>query len=281
MTVVAKDISRKGDKFTVENFQIVNGCQTSNILFECRDYIDSVKVPLRLIASTDDTFVSSIIIGTNKQNEVKDDQFWALKPFLKDLEEFGKNQEQDEVIFLERRENQYRNSAVERTRIVKPAELMKCVVAMFLYQPNRAARDWRGIRKDYEDKIFLKGHGVEPYHLASLANYKFNFIVRNKRIDRSLKIYQYYSHYALGAIACGNKDLFSLSNPHFNNACMKIREVISNEAKFIDHVLNVEHLLKKLIDVRNVDTREQLRDTLRSESFDRDFKNLLKKEFNL
>lgn len=66
VTVVAKYINRKGDKFTIENYQIVNGCQTCNILFECRDEVDSVNVPLRLIASTDEEFVSSIIIGTNK-----------------------------------------------------------------------------------------------------------------------------------------------------------------------------------------------------------------------
>ncbi|MDZ7769917.1 MAG: AIPR family protein [Woeseiaceae bacterium] len=118
-------------------------------------------------------FVSSIIIGTNKQNEVKEEQFWALRPFMKDLEEYCKQQNADEKIFLERRENQYRDESVERTRIVKPSDLLKCVVAMYLYFPNRAARDWRGIRRDFEDNIFQAEHGVEPYHLACLGSYKF------------------------------------------------------------------------------------------------------------
>lgn len=32
ITIVAKSVSRKGDSFTLEDFQIVNGCQTTNIL---------------------------------------------------------------------------------------------------------------------------------------------------------------------------------------------------------------------------------------------------------
>lgn len=31
ITVVSKSIDRKGDTFTIEDYQIVNGCQTTNI----------------------------------------------------------------------------------------------------------------------------------------------------------------------------------------------------------------------------------------------------------
>jgi hypothetical protein len=86
VTVVAKEVNRKGDKFQLEDYQIVNGCQTYNILFQAGEGLENVNVPIRLIVSNDPEFVSTIIIGTNRQNEVKDDQFWALKPFMKDLE---------------------------------------------------------------------------------------------------------------------------------------------------------------------------------------------------
>ena len=127
VTVVARNISRKSNTFCLEDYQIVNGCQTTNILFLARDRIDGVNVPLRLIGSKDSDFVSTIIVGTNKQNEVKDDQFWALLPFMKDLEEYCRAQSDDKLILIERRENQYRNVKAERTRIFKPAELMKAI----------------------------------------------------------------------------------------------------------------------------------------------------------
>lgn len=75
VTVVAKEIRRTGNAFSLEDFQIVNGCQTTNILFSCREKLDKVVVPFRLIGSDAPEFVSSIIIGTNKQNEVREDQF--------------------------------------------------------------------------------------------------------------------------------------------------------------------------------------------------------------
>lgn len=276
VTVVAKNINRKGDKFTIDNYQIVNGCQTCNILFICKDKIDSVYVPLRLIGSTDEKFVSTIIIGTNKQNEVKDEQFWALRPFMKDLEEYCKQQQTDEKIFLERRENQYRDETVERTRIVKSSELLKCVVAMYIYYPNRAARDWRGIRSDFEKEIFQPDHGVVPYHLACLGNYKFNFMVRNNRIDKAWIIYKFYSLYALGIKACKGKKLFDLPKNEFNTACTSIKNTIIDENKFVDHITEVAQLINQLLSHRNLSTREQIRDMLRSEAFGSEFQNQYK-----
>lgn len=146
VTVVARDINRKGDIFELEDFQIVNGCQTSNILFLAGEHAEGVSVPFRLIGSNDPEFVSTIIVGTNRQNEVKEEQFWALTPFMKDLEEYCREQPADVRIFIERRENQYRNETVERTRVCKPSELVKSMAAMFLFQPHRSARDYRGIR---------------------------------------------------------------------------------------------------------------------------------------
>ena len=281
VTVVSKQINRKGDKFTIDNFQIVNGCQTCNILFECSDKLESVNVPFRLIGSTDEEFVSSIIIGTNKQNEVKEEQFWALRPFMKDLEEYCRQQPADEKIFLERRENQYREESVERTRIVKPSDLLKCVVAMYLYFPNRAARDWRGIRRDFENDIFLADHGVQPYHLACLGSYKFNFMVRNKRVDKSWKIYKYYSLYALGLEACDGKKLFSLAKKDFKTACQKIQTTLSDETKFVDHITAVGNLIDELLSKSGTKTREQIRDTLRSETFGGEFQMAYKKKIGL
>jgi hypothetical protein len=281
VTVVAKNINRKGDKFTIDNYQVVNGCQTCNILFICKDKIDSVHVPLRLIGSTDEDFVSSIIIGTNKQNEVKDEQFWALRPFMKDLEEYCRQQKTDEKIFLERRENQYREETVERTRIVKSSDLLKCVVAMYLYFPNRAARDWRGIRRDFENEIFQPDHGVEPYHLACLGNYKFNFMVRNKRVNQSWKIYKFYSLYSLGIKACKGENLFSLSKKDFKAACASIKNTIVDENIFVNHITGVAQLINQLLRNRNLSTREQIRDMLRSEVFGNEFQKKYKQSIGV
>ncbi|MGH6753228.1 MAG: hypothetical protein ACREDP_13770, partial [Bradyrhizobium sp.] len=47
---------------------------------------------------------------------------------------------------------------VERTRVMQPSVLMKAVAACLLFQPQRAARDYRGILSEYAKTIFLDEH---------------------------------------------------------------------------------------------------------------------------
>jgi hypothetical protein len=36
VTIIARDLRRTAQKFFIEDYQIVNGCQTSHVLFEQR-----------------------------------------------------------------------------------------------------------------------------------------------------------------------------------------------------------------------------------------------------
>jgi len=59
VTIVADGVQTSGNQFTIEDYQIVNGCQTSNVLYENRhvEGIDSVDVPIRLIVTDDNVMV--------------------------------------------------------------------------------------------------------------------------------------------------------------------------------------------------------------------------------
>lgn len=276
VTVVAKHINRTGDRFRVEDYQIVNGCQTSNILYQCADSVEGVSVPFRLIGTRNDEFITSIIVGTNSQNIVKEEQFWALKPFMKDLEEYFKQQVGDQKLYLERRENQYRNDSVERIRIIKPSDLMKSVAATYLFQPHRAARDFRRIRSEYSDTLFLNDHNVTPYHVACYSAYRFDYFVRNKRLPRSMNIYKYYILSALGHSNASGDNIFKVKNNKQNAICATILKIAEDEDRLIafcrDTAAKVELLLEQKLGGSVQSTpRERIRDTLRSESFAVDF----------
>ena len=67
----------------------MNGCQTSHVLFEVareQAISDSVMIPLRLIATQDEDVVNAIIRATNRQTEVKEEQFFAITEFPRQLE---------------------------------------------------------------------------------------------------------------------------------------------------------------------------------------------------
>ncbi|EMW1139781.1 AIPR family protein [Serratia marcescens] len=266
ITVVSKSIDRKGDIFTLEDFQIVNGCQTTNILAHIRDKADGISVPLRLIGCSDADFISSVIIGTNRQNEVREDQFWAMRPFMKDLEEYCASQSGDARLFIERRDNQYRDILVERTRILRPSDLMKVAAAMFFYQPHRAARDHRGIRKEFSDRIFSEDHNIELYHVAALALYKFDYLVRTAKVDRSRVIYRFYALYALVRKNWKTPDILDAAPKSQKKVRDAILSVLNDNDKFAFQIEEVAKKLEEIISKSGITAREKIRDFIRTES---------------
>lgn len=275
ITVVSKNIDRKGDIFTLEDYQIVNGCQTTNILAHIRDKSELISVPLRLIGCRDIDFISSVIIGTNRQNEVREDQFWALLPFMKDLEEYCAAQNTDTRIFIERRDNQYRDISIERTRILRPSDLMKVAAAMFFFQPHRAARDHRGIRKEFSGRIFSEKHNVELYHIAAFALYKFDYLVRKAKVDRSRAIFKFYALYALVRLHWKTPNLLEAPPKSQKKVKDAVIAALNDNDQFAAHIEKVAEHLEKIMSELSINSREKIRDYLRSESIVDEFNQRL------
>jgi hypothetical protein len=108
VTIVAKSIQRTGTIFTIKDFQIVNGCQTSHILYANKESLDnSIYLPIKLIFTNDEEVTNRIIKATNRQTEVKTEAFLSLQPFQKSLEDFYNSftneNEKDYRLYYERR----------------------------------------------------------------------------------------------------------------------------------------------------------------------------------
>lgn len=89
VTVVAQKVRAVADDVTVEDFQIVNGCQTSHVIFAAhtQDKIkSSVLVPMRLIVTEDELVASKITKATNNQTPIEEADLVALTDFQKELE---------------------------------------------------------------------------------------------------------------------------------------------------------------------------------------------------
>lgn len=271
ITVVAKSIDRTGDRFRIEDYQIVNGCQTSHILFNNRTSLDEVYVPFRLIGTKDDDFISSIISGTNRQNPVREEQFWALRPFMKNLEEYSKSLDPEQRIFFERRENQFRGQKIEKARIVQPSTMMKVVAASLLNQPNRSARDYRTIITEYQDKLFLEDHDVRLYHSACYLHYKIDSLWRNKKIDNNLKIFRFYFMAAIGKVIIGSGDVFLKRRKDIELIFTEIMQISHDEDRLKHAITRTHFILIECMTKFDTSTREKLRDAIRSETFAKAF----------
>ncbi|WP_218777523.1 AIPR family protein [Acetobacter indonesiensis] len=268
VTVIAKTIHRTADEFRIEDYQIVNGCQTANILFNNKDNLQGVSVPFRLIGTIDDDFIASIIIGTNSQNQIKEEQFLALLPFVKNLEEYCHSVDDQYKIFIERRENQYQREEIERARIMQLPVLLKAISATLLGQPNRSARDYKKIYRENKAVIFKENSDVRIYHAIAYLYYRLEFLWRNQKINNSLKIFRFYILWAVYVKITEGEDVLKLHKPQqFASIANAIINTVCNEETFKEIVVEVSKELVSDESQFNNDNREKLRDTIRSDAF--------------
>jgi hypothetical protein len=83
---VTSKCQRVGNDFHLEDFQIVNGCQTSYVLSEqWGNGLPEFMIPVKIVSTEDDEITRNVIIASNQQNKVEQDSFWALEPTHKQI----------------------------------------------------------------------------------------------------------------------------------------------------------------------------------------------------
>lgn len=196
VTIIAKELRPTGNKIHIQDFQIVNGCQTSHVLYDQREKLAEdvhVLVPLRVIATRDEEVIASIIKATNRQTEVKAEQLLALSDFQKKLEIYFSSFDEAERLYYERRSRQYNSiNGIEKTRIVTPANLIRAYAAMILEEPHRTTRTYRALLNNVGVSIFGPDHRLEPYYMAASALYRLEFLFRNYALDAKYKPARYH-----------------------------------------------------------------------------------------
>ncbi|MDZ7712249.1 MAG: AIPR family protein [Rhodovibrio sp.] len=72
ITIVARSLNKVGNRFTIEDYQIVNGCQTSHVIFNNRSTISgNFFVPIKLIVTEDQTIQTQLSALRTGQTEVR------------------------------------------------------------------------------------------------------------------------------------------------------------------------------------------------------------------
>jgi hypothetical protein len=193
ITIIAEDNKGRGDKFYLTNSQVVNGCQTSNVLFLNKDLkgIDNLFIPVKLIITGDPDIRDRIIVSTNNQTEIKEEQLLALTSFQKNLEVFYKHM--DDGLYYERRKSQYScDPSIKKKSIVDIREQIKSYVAMFLDEPHVVSGYFGKVYKDRKSSIFSRDHLYEPYYLSAFTQFTFKKLLKSKKIERKYNKARYH-----------------------------------------------------------------------------------------
>ncbi|MGH1573137.1 AIPR family protein [Methylobacterium sp. P31] len=89
VTIVSREISTTGETFTLRDYQVVNGCQTSHVLYAEKESIkESLLIPLKLIHTDDEEITQEVIKSTNRQTPIDENDLLALTQFQRNLEDY-------------------------------------------------------------------------------------------------------------------------------------------------------------------------------------------------
>ena len=188
VTLIAHEVRVEGlNEVIITDYQIVNGCQTSYVLYNSYNSkkisnIEEIVIPVKLIETDKDEIRNDIIKATNYQTEVQKELLLALSDFSKKLEEFYElrrkesNNDKD-CFYYERRPGQYHaDASIVKKRLIRIGDQLKTFAAMFIDLPH-FARYKQQLIDEIGKTIFCEDHKQIPYYTSSLAEYKFEELV--------------------------------------------------------------------------------------------------------
>lgn len=235
ITIVADHINITGDKATINNYQIVNGCQTSHVIFdnEKTDGIDELMIPIRLIVTTNEDLKNDITRATNNQTPIKKEQLEALSTFQRTLEEYYKTySDSGTALYYERRAGQYRNKGgVCPAQIISVPMQIKAASAMFLDNPHGVSGQYGTIAKNAGKKLFKENDKPILYYVSALAVYRLESLIKQKKIDKRYRKARYHAIMLFKYVVSGKELPKQFNCRKMEKYCEKILNVLQNEEK--------------------------------------------------
>lgn len=198
VTLVAKKVVPSGDTFEISGFQVVNGCQTSHVLYNNRMAVtDDMYITVKLIETDDVDLSSSVIKATNSQSLVMKEAFATIKPYHRKLEDFFKAMNAKGFrLFYERRPHQYDDDeSILNSEIVSAPLLIKSFVSVVIEEPHKVHFYYGQILRDYNNEtntlLFDEDHHPGLYFVSHLI------ATKAKEVAARAKVASWTYHIAL------------------------------------------------------------------------------------
>jgi hypothetical protein len=271
ITIIAKKVEPIGGKMKLTDFQIVNGCQSSHVLYENRNkLLPGTHIVVKIIETTNHELSSRVIQATNKQTLVTDEAFESLSPFHKDLEEFYKatSGKVDNPIYYERRSKQYDSTpGIPASQVMTLSTQIKAYVATTLAQPHSTHRYYGELLEANRKSMFNPHDSHQLYYISCFA---LNILERMLRSPGVPRLYKEFKFQLLYLMHCYHDYLRK------NKKGYAFEQVLASyNDKRESHMLF--DAAKNSLDVALRKSNLQVKDAERS----RDFTNALRSEFEL
>lgn len=255
VTIVAKEMRRTGNSFTLSGFQVINGCQTSFVLYENRTRLtDKSYIVLKVISTVDKNITDSIVKTTNRQTPVLNEAFETLRDFHKNLELIYSSYDSKNRLYYERRSKQYDSEEINKNKIISFPFQTAAYVAVFLEEPHSTHRYYGELLKSYSKRIYNDNDVLEQYCMASMYVYSVDNYLKHNEPFNIYKKYKYHIALILRYLANPDK-LPKPSSKSMKKYCEVLYEKISDlhwiepnikrACSIIDEVIEEGHVFSK------------------------------------
>lgn len=188
LTILCDKIRRheaKEDVYYLTYPRIINGCQTTHMLFDHHsanlNTIDNLEVFVKVIATESKDLKRKIIFATNNQNSI-DKDLQALNDFHNKLEEFFQGIENFELHY-ERLRGQYAKVTPPYKKI-DIENLAKVYSSVFLRLPHEMKSNAIKKIEKYQIKgLVFRGNNFDDYYLCAVLFYYLNNFLANNIIS--------------------------------------------------------------------------------------------------
>lgn len=252
ITLVCPDVKLQGTTMHLSNYQIVNGCQTSNVLFQHREALGDIMVNVKVVKTQLEDVFADLVRATNSQTRVEGTQFLSLRPVIKRVEQYFNTFDGAESrLYLERRDRQFVGLEIPAMRIFSLNNAAKCVAAMWCNKPELAARYPKQLYEELTETIFADAAKEAVFYAACLTMYRFSLLVSNSTIPQNMKRFKWHILTLVRAIVAGQV-VPQLNSRKAEQDAQKIIEVMAqHSAAATDVFSRAVEICQKLGEVSN------------------------------
>ena len=232
ITLISPDVTLQNDRISVSDYQIVNGCQTSHVLYRNQDKLTpDVWVSVKVIEAEDLSVVEQVVQATNSQSTVLDSQLFSIASFTQRVEQYfnsfeGGTDEAAKKLYFERRTNQYADQTdIKRIRVFDIAKLARAYASMFLDIPHIAYMYPTQVLKQRAKNLFQEGQREHAYYTAALAMYRLELSFGNTYVESKYQPYKWHMLTLVKYLALGDTSPMNES-PKLDKSCKVIEALL-------------------------------------------------------
>ncbi len=195
ITILCESIKRhevKQNTYYLKHPRIINGCQTSHMLFEHYltnpSDLDEIEISTKVIATQDKNLKKQIIFATNNQNPI-DKDLETLNDFHNQLEEYFTGNSYHEI-YYERLRGQH-SDINPPYKVIDKENIAKSFISIFLKQPYEMKSNSLSKIEKYKEKKSIYNdaskEALSQYFLSGVYYYFLNYYLANNIIQLKSK----------------------------------------------------------------------------------------------